>query len=283
MVTPVQGLAVQNLVRGEQSFAQSFVQTSQLSAGPRFELQFFNTQNAVLEQLNQQVTDIQNGLNTEGATALLNVRIAKLEDDGKQISAYKDTVDRKAKKIEAAIEYITELEGLASAGTVAEFDANAALLYQTLEKAPSPTYERFGTPDRFKAAKFGSLATLDALNHNNFATQQDIDDTLATLAAIKQDLNTSKAIVDINADIAFDLQSSNSGKILEVRSGIFDIETAAQAAATAEIAEKQEYYSQVLSVISLAFDASQGFTDFISQSINFEPKTPAGSIMNLFS
>ena len=104
MVTPVQGLALTNLLRGEQSFSQSFVQAQQLAAGPQFELQFFNTQNAVLDQLNEEVTQIQSGINTNGATALLKVKIAQLEDAGAKISAYKQTTDAKANKIEAALE-----------------------------------------------------------------------------------------------------------------------------------------------------------------------------------
>lgn len=283
MVTALQGFAVTNLVRGENSFAQSFVRTSQLSAGPNFELQFFNTQNAVLDQLNEDVTEIQNGINTNGATALLNVQIAKLEENGARISAYKDTADTKAKKIDAALEYITELESLASSATTAEFDERIGLLHKTLEKAPSPSYEQFGTGDRFRKTKYDSLATLEAFNHNNFATQQDIDDTLATLSSMKQQLNVSKILVDNNASMAFGMQTSNSGRVLEVRSGIFDIEASAQSAATAEIEKKQEFYSQVLTVISLAFDASQEFTNFISDSVNFEKKTEPGSVLNLFS
>lgn len=283
MVTAVQGFAVTSLIRGENSFAQSFVQASQQSAGPNFELQFFNTQNAVLDQLNKQVTEIQEGINTNGATALLNVKIAELESNGERITEYKNTTDTKSKKIEAAIEYIVELEALATAGNATAFDEKIAFLHKTLEKAPSPTYEPFGTSDRFRKTKFESLTAIEGLNHNGFATQQDIDDTRAMLSDMKDKLNVSKALVDINADIAFDMQTSNQGKILEVRSGIFEIETAAQNAATREITEKQELYSQILTVISLSFDASQEFTNYLSQSVNFKPKTPAGSIMNLFS
>lgn len=283
MVGALQGFAVTNLIRGENSFAQSFVQASQLSAGPNFELQFFNTQNAVLDQLNEQVTEIQNGINTKGATALLNVKIAELETNGERITEFKTTTDTKSKKIEAAIEYITELEALATAGNASEFDAKMALLHRTLEKTPSPTYEAFGTNDRFRKTKFESLTAIEGFNNNGFSTQQDIDDARALLSTMKNKLNVSKALVDINADIAFTMQTSNQGRILEVRSGIFEIETAAQTAATREITEKQELYSQILTVISLAFDASQEFTNYISQTVNFEPKTPAGSVMNLFS
>ena len=283
MVSPVQGLALTNMLRGEQSFSQSFVQAAQLSAGPTFELQFFNTQNAVLDKLNDDVTRIQEGINTNGATALLNVQIAKLEDLGARISDYKDTTDAKGKKVEAALEYITELQTLASPSTVAEFDEKFALLRDTLQKTKTPTYEEFGTYDRLKNAKIDALAAIDSHSHNNFATQQDIDDTLALLSSIQGDLNTSKAIIDINGDIAFDLQTANSAKTLSVRSEVFDIEINAQAAATAEITRQQELYSQVLTVISLAFDASQEFTNFISQELNFEQKPPAGSIVNLFS
>lgn len=283
MVGIVQAVAVTNLVRGETTFAQSFVQTAQQSAGPNFELQFFNTQNAVLDQLNDAVTEIQEGINTNGATALLNVQISRLEDQGKLITAFKNTVDQKSSKIEAALEYITALEGLATSGDSAAYDVQAALLYDTLKKAPSPTYETFGSNDRFRATKTDAMATLDSFNTNGFATQQDIDDTLAMLSGIKQDLNVSKALVDINADIAFGMQTSNQGRILELRSNIFEIETEAQSAATSAITEKQEFYSQILTMISLSFDASQEFTNFISQSVNFEAEPPAGSVLNLFS
>lgn len=283
MVSPVEGLALTTMLRGEQNFAQSFVQAQQLSAGPTFELRFFNTQNALLDKLDDEVTEIRAGINTNGATALLNVKIAQLEDAGSRISAYKATTDTKGKKIEAALEYIAELQTLASAGTTSEFDEKFALLRDTLQKTPTPTYEQFGTYDRLKNAKIDALASIDAHNHNNFATQQDIDDTLALLTSIQGDLNTSKAIVDINGDIAFDLQRANSAKTLAIRSDIFDIEITAQAAATASIEQQQELYSKILTVISLAFDASQEFTNFIAQELNFEKKTPAGSILNLFS
>lgn len=283
MVSPVEGLALTNMLRGEQSFSQSFVQAQQLAAGPQFELRFFNTQNALLDKLDDEITEIQNGVNTNGATALLKVKIAQLEDSGAKISAYKATTDAKGQKIEAALEYIAELQTLAGPATVAEFDEKFALLRDTLQKTPSPTYEQFGTYDRLKATKFAALASIDAQNHNNFATQQDIDDTLALLSTIEGDLNTSKAIVDINGDIAFDLQRANSAKVLSVRSDIFDIEITAQQAANASITEQQELYSKILTVISLAFDASQEFTNFIAQEVNFDKKTPAGSILNLFS
>ncbi len=283
MVSPVEGLALTNMLRGEQNFSQSFVQAQQLAAGPQFELRFFNTQNALLDKLDDDITEIQNGINTNGATALLKVKIAQLEDAGARISAYKDTTDKKGQKIEVALEYIAELQTLAGSATAAEFDQKFALLRDTLEKTPSPTYEQFGTHDRLKATKFAALASIDAHNHNNFATQQDIDDTLALLSSIEGDLNTSKAIVDINGDIAFDLQRANSAKTLAVRSDIFDIEISAQQAANASITEQQELYSKILTVISLAFDASQEFTNFIAQEVNFEKKTPAGSILNLFS
>ncbi|MEP4377539.1 MAG: hypothetical protein ABJ215_10350 [Alphaproteobacteria bacterium] len=283
MVSPVEGLALTNMLRGEQSFGQSFVQAQQLAAGPQFELAFFNTQNALLDKLNEEVTEIQNGVNTNGATALLKVKIAQLEDTGAKISDYKSTTDSKSKKIEAALEYITELQSLADSSTAAEFDEKFALLRDTLQKTPSPTYEQFGNHDRLKKTKVAALAAIDAHNHNNFATQQDIDDTLALLTSIQDDLNVSKALVDINSDIAFDLQRANSAKTLSVRSDVFDIEISAQSAATASIEQQQELYSKILTVISLAFDASQEFTNFIAQEVNFEKKTPAGSVLNLFS
>src|SRR3546814_12215639 len=97
-------------------------------------------------------------------------------------------------------------------------------------------------------------------------------------------LNTSKALVEINADIAFKKQSRTQGRILEVRSDIFDIEVAAQKAATAKVSEKQEYYAQVLTIFSLSFETSQSFTRYISEQLNFTNHKPdPDSVLNLFS
>jgi hypothetical protein len=283
MVSAVEGLALTNMLRGKQSFAQSFVQAQQLAAGPQFELAFFNTQNALLDKLNLEVTEIQKGINTNGATALLKVKMSQLEETGARITDYKATTDTKSKKIEASLEYIAELRTLADSTTAAEFGQKFALLRDTLQKMPTPTYEQFGTYDRLKNTKIAALAAIDAHDHNNFATQQDIDDTLALLTSIEGDLNTSKAIVDINSGISFNLERANSAKKLSVRGDIFDIEASAQAAASSSITEQQELYSKILTVISLAFDASQEFTNYIAQEINFDKKVPAGSILNLFS
>src|SRR3546814_9554233 len=153
---------------------------------------------------------------------------------------YRST-DSKVRKIASATEYVTELLALADPSTAAGFDEKWALLRRTYETMQTPTYERYGNRDRLRQAKADALAALDVFDHNGFASQQDIDDATAMLEGFQARLNTSKALVEINADIAFKKQSRTQGRILEVRSDIFDIEVAAQKTATAKVSEKQEY------------------------------------------
>src|SRR3546814_15552167 len=105
----------------------------QMAAAPNFELQFFNTQNAVLDQLNKDIDAIQDTVSTRGATALLNVQIKKLEAEKADIDAYKQRTDSKVRKIAAATEYVTELLALADPSTAAGFAEKLALLRRTSE------------------------------------------------------------------------------------------------------------------------------------------------------
>lgn len=284
MVSIAEANALTGMLRGNRSVTESLVRSMQSAAAPNFELQFFNTQNAVLDKLNKDIDAIQNNVSSKGATAMLNVQIKKIETEKVDIDAYKQRTDAKSKKIRAATGYITDLLSLAKPGSVAEFDEKFAHLRNTYEKMKTPTYERYGNRDRLRQAKNDALTQIDAFSHNNFATQQDIDDAVAFLNGLQGRLNTSKALIDINADIAFRKQSQAQGKILELRSQIFKIENAAQRAATAKVTEKQEYYSQVLTIFSLAFDSSQSFTSLIAERVNFRNDKPeAGSVLNLFS
>lgn len=264
-------------------FGAAFAQTALVAARPAFELQFFNTQDSILRQLNDDIDNINNSVNTRGATALLNVQLSRLNNDLSIINEYKARTDAKASRVSDTLDNLAELITLAAPGTVAEFDTLLAQTIDLIQKTKAPTYERYGVQDGLRAAKNDALAQLEALAHNNFATQTDIDDTVAILTAIQSDYTASETIIESNTKIAFTLHESANRTISELNRQVSNITTDALSEATGKIKEKQEFYGQLLSAISLSFEASQAFTAFIAESVAFPQKIEPGSVLNLFS
>ena len=265
------------------NFGAAFAQTALIAARPAFELQFFKTQDSILQQLSDDIDNINDAVNTRGATALLNVQLSRLNNDLAAINDFKSRTDAKASRVSDTLDNLVELVTLAAPGTVAEFDTLLAQTIDLIQKTKAQTYERYGVQDGLRSAKNDALTQLEALAHNNFATQTDIDDTVAILTAIQSDYTASETIVESNTKIAFTLQESANRTISELNRQVSNITTDALSEATGKIKEKQQFYGQLLSAISLSFEASQAFTAFIAESVALPQKVEPGSVLNLFT
>ena len=261
----------------------SIAQTAIAAARPAFELQFFQTQNAVLDKLDEAIENVHDSINTKGATALLDVKIKRLQNDLAIISDYKTRTDAKASRVSDTLANLGDLISLAAPGTVAEFDAKLAETISLMQTTKTPIFEQFGVQDRLRAAKIDGLAQLEALVHNNFATQTDIDNTTAILTAIQSDYTASQTIIGSNTKIAFTLQSSTSDTISELSRQVSNIKAAAISEATDKVKAKQEQFSQILTALSLAFEASQAFTNFIAESLASAQEIKSGSVFDIIS
>jgi len=264
-------------------FGAAMVKTSLLAAGPAFELQFFLTQDAILAKLGDEIDNIHNSVNTKGATALLDVKINRLQNDLVGINEYKSRTDAKASRVEDTLVHLTSLIANATPGTVAAFDTELAETIHMMQKTYAPTYERYGVQDRLRVAKTDGLAQLNALVHNNFATQGDIDAVTATLTAIRTDYLASQSIINSNVKIAYTLQKSGRDTVLELSRQSSNIKTEALGEATDKVKAKQEYYSQILTAISLAFEASQNIARFVAEAVVLPKKHDPGSVLNIIS
>lgn len=263
-------------------FGAALVKTAQLAARPNFELRFHNTQNAQLDALQRDIDAIYANTNSDGATALLRSKVVKLESTLEQIGDFKTRTDARIAKSTLVIEQMNALDALADPSTVADFDAKLAEAIDTIEKIEARTYEYFGVNDKVRKHKFDALSRLQALSHNNFATQQDIDDVTAELATIRGNFLTSNQIANTNASLAYTKYASTNSRLSAINGQIASINNDANADAIGKVQERKEYYSQVLSALSLAFDASQELTNFVNSAV-LPKKTDPGSVLNLFS
>jgi hypothetical protein len=263
-------------------FGAAFSRTAQLAARPTFELQFYNTQNAQLDALDREIAEIQARSHTTGATALLRTRVTDLERTLEDIGDFKTRTDARIAKITLTLGQLDELTALAAPGTVAEFDAKLTETIDTITKTEAKTYEFYGVNDRVRQHRADALGRLEGLVHNNFATQQDIDDVLAELATIRTNYLASQQIAGTNANLAYTSYASTNSRLSEIKGRIASINIDANADALAEIEERKQYYSTLLTILSLAFEASQNLTDFVGNAVQPQTVDP-GSVLNLFS
>ena len=263
-------------------FGAAFVRTAQLSARPSFELNFYNTQNAQLDALDRDIQRIGRESNTTGATALLRTKVTSLESTLGQIGDFKDRTDTRIAKSTLIVQQLNELGTLADPSSVAGFDAKLTELIDTIEKTEARSYEYFGVNDKVRKHKADALSRLQSLVHNDFATQQDIDDVTAELATIRGNFLSSQQIANTNASLAYTKYSSTSRRLGEIKGQIASINIEANADVLGKIQDRKEYYSEVLTVLSLAFEASQNLTDFVANSLQPQ-KIDKGSVLNLFS
>ncbi len=263
--------------------AEQMVRISKLAAGPAFELQFSIAQNTVLDRLDKEIAELQEQKVSTGATALLEINISKLKNDVGEIDAFAARAKSNRITTQGVITSLSDLVALADSATVAEFDALLATTIADIEKLQTPLFERYGAPDGLRKVKADALAQLGALVHNNFATTGDVTSVQATLNSLSTDFGGALVITTINAEAGFNLSQDTNAKIADIEADITTITLGEQAAKIDDIEEQKKRAAQILTALSLSFEASQALTDYITQATIFKPEIDPGSILNIFS
>ena len=184
---------------------------------------------------------------------------------------------------EDTISNLSNLVALADPSTVAEFDALLATTIADIEKLDTPLFERFGAPDGLRKVKADALAQLNSLVHNNFATGGDISAVQAALNNLSADFGGALVITRINENAGLDLSQNTNAKIADLDAEIAAIKLGAQAEKIDVIERERARAAQILTALSLSFEASKALTDYITQATIFEPEVDPGSILNLFT
>ena len=273
------------IVFREFSFARSMATIAQQAARPAFELAFYFTQSAVLDKLDKELNALlSSDDDTSSQTAHLRVKVHRFDLELDRVGNYRTRVTSNRENIKTVQTLLTDLRALADSSTVADFDAKRTDVLNVLEKLRVAGRSFIGAPDKLRAAKASAIADIEGIVHNNFATQADIDAAQATIDGVVADLAAPAELVEVNYQMArkYDnaLQASKAKAELEID----DIQGDARHAKLVSMKEKQQYYANVLSAISLAFEAGQAVTEFVAQNANFELKRPApGSVLNLFT
>lgn len=269
--------------RPQEGIAATLVRMNQLAQGPAFEVQFFATQNAAINRLNGEIEKINAEADAASKNTLFEIELEGLDRRHAAATTFRDATAAKLSKVKQVELQLLELSTLSGPGTVAAFDALKAQIRDVIQKMDTPLVQTIGMPDGTYKLKTEALARLDAIVHNDFATQADIDTVKAEIASIGERFASVKTAITINDDLGDALVVSLDRQRNEVRGSI----TAAKIDATADVTErvkkKKDELSQILTVFSLAFEASRGLTDFIAANTVMRPVSKAGSVFDLIA
>ena len=274
MITFIPGLT-------QGSPSQALVQLAQNATRTNFEVQFNATQNAMLERFNERVEEFQNSDFGEAKTVRLRLKAASLERDLELARAAKSVVSSNRLTVKDLVTQLDELRSLADPGTVSEFEAKRTEVLETLDKLRAATGTILGAPDGLVGAKSNGLAAIEGIVTNSFATQADIDTVQDSIDTVVDELNASLTILEINQDIATNTISSKDRVLGQIDREIDAIQSAERSKSIDEIQALEQETANVLSNISLSFEASRFLTQYVADNLSPQTIEP-GSVLNLF-
>ncbi len=299
---------------GGLSAAAALVRVSQAAAGPAFELRFHALQNSVLDRMNKEIAALQEAKPSTAKTAHLEVRLKGLRKSLELVKEFQARTESTIPALEGVLAQLSELGSLAGQATtggggngkgkgggngngngggggngggnqnaalVAEFEDKLAGAIADIESLPARSFEPFGAPNRLATVKREALAALESLQHNNFKKQKDVDAVQSALSDLGARFSASLEVTRINEDIAGRLIDSTAGKIGNAESAIDGIRLAEQRGRLDQITERRDYFSRVLTSLSLAFEASRNLTNYGANGAVLPQRTDRGSILDI--
>jgi hypothetical protein len=265
------------------NLAASLAQLAQTASRPNFELQFNIAQNAALDRFNEKVKEFQDSNFGAGKVALFQIKAARLERSLDTAKDYKATVENRRLVVKEALDELSALRDLADSTTLTEFEDKRSELLATLGKLTTLNTSGLGAPDSLGDIKPDSIAAIEGIVTNSFATPADVTTAQATIDSVTSELSDALTIIEINKDAASSLIDSTDRGLTEARDKIDDIIVAERKKQIDEIQALEQQTATILTSISLAFEGSQFITQFVDQNTIQPREIDPGSVLNLFA
>jgi len=268
---------------GNFSLTKSLVRLSQMSARPRFELQFNITQNAVLERMNKEVEAVQESFGgSSSKTALLQLKQKRVARELAGVQDYEATTKSNRLTVKDILTDLYDLRDLAAPATEAEFLAKRDEVAAKFDKLRTATSYLIGAPDLLSKRKTEGPTELNAIVTGGFDIQQEIDDAQAAIDNVTADMNASLTIIEINQDMVVNLRDSLQRQGDETSIAIDDVEILERKARIDAVKETQDKFGRILSVLSISFEGSQAIAESIATATVLGQERDPASILNLF-
>jgi hypothetical protein len=260
------------------SIAQVLSQVAQASAGPAFEVQFNAAQNAAIERYNAEIEKFQNSDFGRGKTAVLRAKTVRLEKNLELAKTFKAYTASSRETVKNILDQLGELRDLADVSTSAEFDAKRTEVLQTIEKLGTANISGLGAPDGLAALKAQAKTDIEAIVLADPPT-----DAQTTIDDLVQQFSTKLDILELNQDAASSLVRGKDRVLAEVNAKIDAIEIAERKQQIDRVEKLKDDLGRVLGALSLSFEGSKAFADFLAKNTIQTREPDPGSVLNLFA
>ena len=260
------------------SIAQALSQVAQASAGPAFEVQFNAAQNAAIERYNAEIEKFQSSDFGRGETAVLRAKANRLEKSLELAKTFKTYATSSRETVKNILDQLTELRDLADVSTSTEFDAKRTEILNTIDKLGTANISGLGAPDGLASLKAQAKSDIEAIVLADPPT-----DAQTTIDDLTQQFSTKLSILELNQDAANSLVNGKDRVLAEVKTKIDDIEIAERKQQIDQIEKLKDDLGRVLGALSLSFEGSKAFGDFLAKNTIQTREPDPGSVLNLFA
>ncbi len=270
-------------------FAKAFASIATQSQRPNFELQFNNLQNALIDRLNKKIDEANEDLELENN---IDVFLRNKEKELVRFhNSLQDFTFDNSRNINAVGELASQLDNLSTAldaGDTETFDQILAKINQIVGNTKVTNGYTVGIyiSDGIHEIRRDGLLQFDnggtaekASKYSDFANDSEINVSITSALA---KLSTSAEILLLKGEAVEGLRKRTSTNLNSTILQIQAAQTANKAAKAEEIAKLRDEYSQLLNVISLAFETSNTLANELSSTLFSPNKVPPGSTVNLF-
>ena len=270
-------------------FAKAIASIATQSQRPNFELEFNNLQNALIDRLNKKIDEANEDLELENN---IDVFLRNKEKELVRFhNSLQDFTFDNSRNINAVGELASQLDNLSTAldaGDTETFDQILAKINQIVGNTKVTNGYTVGIyiSDGIHEIRRDGLLQFDnegtpekASKYSDFANDSEINVSITSALA---KLSTSAEILLLKGEAVEGLRKRTSTNLNSTILQIQAAQTANKAAKAEEIAKMRDEYSQLLNVISLAFETSNTLANELSSTLFSPNKVPPGSTVNLF-
>lgn len=256
------------------------------AAGPSFELHFSQLQNTIIRRVNKEIERVNNtGSSKRHDVEKLQRDGLKLADSLPLIQAYREGNSNNLGQLQALFEDTQALVDSLGTDNVDQTEVDAFNAQRDVVVQRLNNIFVFVHPDIVDGNTIQYLKQeIDTLNGLTpvVGTQADNQAIFDTLATFEDKINTALTVTQNTVDVSLRLEVSIQKKQADILAEFEDLTTGEQARKAQEINNIKIDFTNLLTAISLTFEANKDLPKALNKFL--VPFTPEpGSILNLFT
>lgn len=278
------------------SISQALMNVASNSSRLSFQIQFQNIEKTVVGRLNKEIEGIVQATSRDREIAAMQKQYNDLVDDIPLYNTFLFGNEGNLTRLQKTGDVVSDIVSIFNTGDTALTAEQAAAIntgvadiqerIDNLVLAIHPDISNGDVVFRLKGlAEEFSKFTAEA----GVIDAQGTDPATNDNRALYDAMTSLQSWVDTGATITSNTIDYTSSLLIDVQTELFSIEsriTEVQSVDTAQVTQKvdeaKERYAQLLNAISLSYEVSSGFADYIKDGLQAQAAKP-GSILNIFT